>query len=331
MTGRILILHTGGTLGMRPRHPDEALAPDEFATTVLEHVPELERIAEIHTKMLFNLDSADLAPEHWMGLAEAIYAARNDYDGVVITHGTDAMVYTASALSYVLRNLPFPVILTGSQRPLADVHTDGRANLVGAVDLALRPLPEVSVYFDGLLLRGNRAIKYSTFAFGAFQSPCFPPLAEIGTDVRLLHRFELPTDPFRLEGAFDPRVAVVWLHPGHDGATLQGLIDTDIVAVLIAAFGTGNVSVSDRRVADAIEDLIAAGKLVAIGSQSPNSTVDLRRYAGGKLARDLGAVGIGDMTMQAATVKLMYLAGTLRSVDDMRRALLEPIAGELTA
>jgi L-asparaginase len=315
---------------MRPRHPDEALAPDEFGSTVLEHIPEMQRVADVETRMLFNLDSSDLTPGHWLGLATAIFDARKQYDGVVITHGTDAMVYTASALSYVLRDLSFPVILTGSQRPLSDVHTDGRANLVGAVDLALRPIPEVSIYFDGLLLRGNRAIKYSTFAFGAFRSPNFPPLAEVGTEVKLTGRPLTPNGPCRMFGEFDRRVAVAWLHPGDDGAVLRGLVESDTVAVLVTAFGYGNVPVADRRVASAIRNLVQADKLVAIGSQSPNGDVDLKRYAGGRLAGELGAVSTRDMTIQAATVKLMYLAGTLDTTEEMRRALTVPIAGEVS-
>ena len=330
MSGKVLILHTGGTLGMRPRQPDEALAPDEFGATVLEHVPELRQIADIDTRVLFNLDSSDLAPEHWMRLAEVIFEARDSYDGIVITHGTDAMAYTAAALSYVLRDLPFPVILTGSQRPLADVHTDGRANLVGAVDLAKRPIPEVSIYFDGQLLRGNRAIKYSTFAFGAYQSPNFPPLAEIGTGVRVSDHSLQPTGEFRVQGTFDERVVVAWLHPGDDAVVLRGLLDTDTKAVLVAAFGYGNVPVEDRRVADAIRALVDAGKVVAITSQSPNASVSLERYTGGRLALDVGAVSTGDMTIEAATVKMMYLAGTFDSATAIREALIEPIAGELT-
>ena len=330
MGEKILILHTGGTLGMRPREPDQALAPDEFGETVLEHVPELERIAEIETRVLYNVDSSDMTPTHWMELAGAVYDARDAYDGFVITHGTDAMVYTASALSFVLRNLPFPVILTGSQRPLADVHTDGRANLVGAVELALRPVPEVSIYFDGFLMRGNRAIKYSTFAFGAYRSLNFPPLAEVGTGIKLS---ELPLQPrgeFRVEGAFDERVAVVWLYPGDDGSSLRGLAVSDTVAVLVTAFGYGNIPVADRRVADAIRALVDAGKVVAIASQSPSANVDLQRYAGGRLAFEAGAVSTGDMTLEAATVKLMYLAGSLDSADAIRAAIPVPIAGEIS-
>ena len=315
---------------MRPREPDWALAPDEFGSTMLEHVPELTRIAEIDTRVLCNTDSSDLTPSDWMKLAETIHAARNDYDGVVVTHGTDAMAYTASALSYVLRNLPFPVILTGSQRPLADVHTDGRANLIGAMDLALRPIHEVTVYFDGLLLRGNRSVKFSTFAFGAFRSPNFPPLAEIGTEVKLLAPSLVPQGTFRVEGGFDRRVAVVWLHPGDRGDVLRSLIDTDTAAVLIAAFGYGNLPVADRRVADAVRGLVDAGKVVAIGSQSLAGKADLDRYAGGRLARETGAVSTGDMTLEAASVKLMYLLGSLESTERVREAVGSSIAGEMT-
>lgn len=330
MNDRVLILHTGGTLGMQPREPDQALAPDEFGATVLEHVPELEQIARIETRVLFNLDSADLTPAHWMQLAQAVYDARGKYAGVVITHGTDAMAYTASALSYTLRNLPFPVILTGSQRPLADVRTDGRANLTGAVDLALRPIPEVSIYFDGLLLRGNRTIKYSTFAFGAYQSPNFPPLAEMGTDVRLREPALTPQGEFGVVGRFDGRVATVWLNPGSDGTLLARLAESEARAVLVIAFGKGNIPVSHRGAADAIRALTGAGKVVAIASQAPSGALDLGKYAGGRLAEEAGAVSIGDMTIEAAVVKLMYLAGTLQTPAEIAEALLVPIAGEVT-
>ena len=315
---------------MRPRHPDETLAPDEFGAAVLEQVPELARIAEIETRVLFNLDSSDVTPDHWTALAKAAFEAHARYDGVVITHGTDSMAYTASALSYILRDLPFPVILTGSQRPLSDVHTDGRGNLVGAVDLALRRIPEVAIYFDGLLLRGNRAIKSSTFTFGAFSSPNFPALAVVGTEVRLTGVPLRPSGPFRMAGGFDPRVAVAWIHPGDDGRVLNALAESDARAVLVAAYGFGNVPVMDRRVAEGIRALVAAGKAVAMGSQSPSGNVDLTRYAGGRLAQELGAAGTGDMTLQAAAVKLMHLAAAHDTADGIRDALGVPIAGEIT-
>ena len=315
---------------MRPREPDRALAPDEFGVTVAEHVPELRDIAEIDTRVLFHLDSTDLAPDPWMGIARVVANKIDDYDGFVVTHGTDAMAYTAAALSYVLRDLPRPVILTGSQRPLADARTDGRANLVGAVDLATRDLPEVAVYFDGALFRGNRVSKTSSFAFGAFRSPNHLPLAEVGTTVRTISEPLRPRGPFRLEGTFDPRVTVVRLLPGMSDCALLALLGCDVRAVLLEAFGVGNIPVVDPSVGRAIRALTEAGKLVAIGSQAIHGRVDLDAYAGGRFARESGAVGIADMTIEAAAVKLMYLFGTFDSVDGVRRRLAVAIAGELT-
>ncbi|MBP7146938.1 MAG: asparaginase [Acidobacteria bacterium] len=327
---RVLILHTGGTIGMRPREPDHALAPDEFGATVLEHVPELREIADIETRLLFNIDSSDICPVHWTALAQGIAGAVAQCDGIVVTHGTDAMVYTASALSYLLRDLPIPVILTGAQRPLADPRSDGRRNLVGAVDLATRAIPEVGICFDEVLLRGNRATKRSSFAFSAYISPNFPPLAEFGTEVRIVTPPLQPSGPFRVEGGFDERVAAVRLLPGQTAGPLRCLAESGIGAVLVEAFGVGNLPVVDRSVTDALRALTDAGIVVAIGSQSRHGSVDLERYAGGRLARDIGAVGIGDMTIEAAAVKLMYLLGTYREPAEVRARLGLPIAGEVS-
>jgi len=330
MRPRVLILGTGGTLGMRPRQPDLALAPDEFGKTVAEHVPELGEIADVDTRVLFHLDSTDLGTEQWSIVARCVERSIDAYRGIVITHGTDAMAYTASALSYLLRNLPCPVILTGSQRPLADARTDGRANLVGAVDLATRDLPGVAVYFDGVLLQGNRATKTSSFAFGAFESPNHLPLAEIGTEVRIVSRPEPPSGPFERVGSFDPRVAAVRLLPGQRSSVLRGLIGGDVRGVLLQAFGVGNIPVVDRAIGEAIRDLTDSGVVVAVGSQAGHGRVDLDAYAGGRRARECGAVGIGDMTLEAAAVKLMYLLGTFGDPDEVRRRLPVPLAGEIT-
>lgn len=331
MQPRILLIGTGGTLGMRPREPDRSLAPDEFGATVFEHVPELSRIAEIETRVLFHRDSTDVGPPEWMQIARTVEDHVHDYRGFVVTHGTDAMAYTASALSYVLRNLPVPVVLTGSQRPLADVHTDGRANLVGAVDLAVRDIPEVSIYFDGVLLRGNRAAKTSSFAFGAFRSPNHLPLAEVGTEVRMVSEPLRPGGRFALEGSFDPRVAGVRLLPGMGASSLAGLAAAGVRAVLLEAFGVGNIPVIAPDVGDAVRALGEQGVVVAIGSQARHGRVDLDRYAGGRRARECGAVGIEDMTLEAAATKLMYLLGTHGGdVEAVRDLLPVPIAGELT-
>jgi L-asparaginase len=330
MKPRVLLLHTGGTLGMRPRHPDLALEPGEFGQEVLRHVPDLAEIAELDSRVFSNIDSSDVNCALWMRLAREIASAIADYDGIVVTHGTDAMAYTASALSYVLRDLPRPVILTGAQRPLSDPHSDGRGNLVGAVDLATRPVPEVAIYFDGDLLRGNRTTKRSSFSYAAYRSPNFPSLAEIGMEVRLLVEPRRPPGPCRVEGAFDCRVAAVRLLPGQPATTLAALAGAGIGAVLVRAFGVGNLPVVDRGVAEAIRKLDAAGIVVAIGSQSMHGRVDLARYAGGRLAMEAGAVGIADMTIEAAAVKLMYLLATCASPAEIKERLCVPIAGEVT-
>lgn len=330
MRTKVAVLHTGGTLGMVPREPDRALAPDEFGATLLENIPELADLADVHARMLFNIDSSDIGPEQWEILGRVIAETLPHVDGVVVTHGTDAMTYTASALSYLLRNLPKPVILTGSQIPLADARTDARANVIGAVDLVRHGIAEVAIYFRGVLLRGNRAVKQSSFAFGAFQSPNFLPLAEVGTDVRRVGDALEPVGPFRLEGRFDPRVAAIRLLPGTAPTALGCLHTADVRAVLLEAFGCGNVPVAERAVADAIRRLTSAGRVVAIGSQPMHGTVDLSTYVGGRLARESGAVGIADMTLDAAAVKLMYLLGTYGDPQRVARLLTQPLAGEVT-
>jgi L-asparaginase len=288
------------------------------------------QIADVSIRYLFNIDSSDMTPDHWMGLASEISGAVGEYAGVVVTHGTDTMAYTAAALSYVLRNLPFPVILTGSQRPLVDVRSDARANLVGAVDLATRDIPEVAIYFGGQLLRGNRAIKSSTFDFGAFSCPNFPPLAKLGAGYRLVTEPLRPTGKFSVEGTFDPRVAVIWWAPGQPVAPLEALVGTHTKGVLLEAFGMGNIPVANDTMCTALGALVDRGIVVAIGSQSPHGRIDLDLYPGGRKASEVGVVGTGDMTCEAGSVKLMYLLGTCKSHDEVRSRLTEPIAGEIS-
>lgn len=328
--GRVLIIHTGGTLGMRPREPDQALAPGEFGHTLLEHVPELRELAEIEIDVLCNLDSSDITSVHWMQIGQRIAHRIEEFDGFVITHGTDAMSYTAAALSFLLRNLPKPVILTGSQRPLADARSDGRLNLVGAVDLTTRGICEVGIYLDGSLLRGNRARKTSSFAFEAFSSPNFPPLAQLGAGFRRLTQAIVPSGPFRIEGDFDSRVASLRLLPGANTALLSLARRAELRGLVIQAFGVGNLPVENAELHHALRELVGAGIVVALGSQAEHGRVDLSQYAGGRLGREIGLVGTADMTIEATCVKLMYLLGTLDDVDSVRQAMTVPIAGELT-
>ncbi|HEY2748034.1 MAG TPA: asparaginase, partial [Polyangia bacterium] len=241
---RVLILHTGGTLGMSSRRPS-ALQPDTYAHEILSRVPELAALARVDTRILCNLDSSDVGPEEWSALADEIAAARAEHDGVVVIHGTDTMAYTASALSFALGGLDKPVVLTGSQRPLGEIRSDARRNLVDAVDLATRDLPEVGVCFDGQLLRGNRATKGDAWSYSAFASPNCPPLARLGLDVEIGAHVRRPQQPFAVDARFDPRVAVCYVTPAMPPALLErvgaGEGDGGIRGVVLAAFGVGNV------------------------------------------------------------------------------------------
>ena len=210
---RIHLVHTGGTLGMAT--VAGTLQPGPFLAQLLEDVPELRRVAAVDVEILMNLDSTEMGPAHWDLMATSLAARMASYDGFVVIHGTDTMAYTAAALSFALRGLAKPVVLTGSQRPLKAIPSDGRGNLVAAVDLACRDVPEVCVFFGRQLLRGNRARKVSAERYDAFESPNYPPLGRIGLDVDLHPGLvRRPAQPFRLATGFDPAVAYSPAGPG---------------------------------------------------------------------------------------------------------------------
>src|ERR1035438_473337 len=182
---KILLLHTGGTLGMAPSGEPAALAPGPFLEQLLEQVPELDQLAELSVEVPFNQDSAALEPAHILALAQRVCGAAGAFDGFVVIHGTDTLAFTAACLGFLLADLGKPVVLTGSQRPLAFVRSDARSNVVNAVDLACRAIPEIGICFGTHWLRGVATDKLSVHQFEAFQSPNLAPLAEIGAEIRL--------------------------------------------------------------------------------------------------------------------------------------------------
>jgi L-asparaginase len=329
---KILIIHTGGTFGMVKIKPGEILAPNQMQERITAHVPELEQVAEIDFKALFNLDSSNVQPHHWQELATAIYDNIDNYDGFVVIHGTDALAYTAAALSFMLQNLPKSVILTGSQRPIAEIRTDARSNLINAVELATRPISEVCIFFGTQLFRGSRAAKTSTIEYGAFESPNFPPLAEVGLDVHIAGDLLLkPAAGLQLKSGISDRVLALSFFPGLPPDNLRCLFYTPVQAIVFRGLGLGNLAVQEKSFLPLIEELSAAGKLVVITSQSRHGRVDLSRYQNGKLIEAAGAVGAGDMTTEATIVKLMHLLGQFP--DDLaavKEKFPISIAGEIT-
>jgi L-asparaginase len=328
---RVLILHTGGTLGMAGRRPTP-LAPDRYAQALEERVPELAQLAEIETRIVCNLDSSDIGPDEWSALADEVAKARASYDGVVVIHGTDTMAYTASALSFALEGLDRPVIFTGSQRPLGEIRSDARRNLVDAVDLACRDLPEVGICFDGRLYRGNRARKGDAWSYSAFASPGCAPLARLGLDVEVGAHVRRPSGPFRVDGRFDGRVAALQVVPAMEPWWLERLAgegDGGLRGLVLSAFGVGNVPMRTRPVAEAVKRLVQSGVTVLVITQAQAGAVDLSLYQNGVGLLEAGALPGGDLGPEAAVTKLMHALAIFPDNPAARRDyLLRDVAGE---
>jgi len=319
--------------------PDKAAARD-----LLAEVPALGRIARIDTRVLFLMDSGDFQPENWVGIARAVHEAlrSNKYAGVVVVHGTDTMAYTASALALLLGPIDRPVILTGSQRPLAELRTDARENLINATLAATLPVPEVAIAFASRVLRGARSIKRDAWALEAFDSPNCPPLATMGVGVDVLGHVRKKA---RTVAAFDPRiesrVLALRVFPGLDPGLLQGALRAGVRGLVLEAYGTGNVPRTDPKAGPgahrgaslipALEDARARNVPVVVVSQCPRGAVDIARYAGGAQAAGVGALSGGDMTVECALAKLMIGLGRFGHGDRLRRYLETDTVGELTS
>lgn len=331
---RVLFLVTGGTLGMARKPGSKVtsdghagpLAPSPVAEDLTPFVRGLQEEVEVEGQLLFNLDSSDMTPAHWRRIGEAVAERIDRYDGFVVVHGTDTMAWTACALSFALRNLPKPVVLTGAQRPIAFVRTDAGDNLVNAAVCAALDVPEVSIFFGRSLFRGNRATKTSIQSYDAFESPNAPPLVEMGLEVipRLAPR--RPTAPFSADFAFAEDVAVLDVVPGSSPRLLDATVGAGARGVVLRGFGAGNVPQAGWPAA--IRAAVDAGVPVAVRSQCLRGTLDLGAYVGGRAALDAGALSAGAMTTEAATVKLMHLLGRGLGGDALRVAYAADLAGE---
>jgi L-asparaginase len=322
---RVLIIHTGGTLGMT----GTPLEPGAYAAALTDRLPELSKIADLETKIPFNLDSSDVGPDHWRQLAELIGRERENYDGFVVVHGTDTMAYTASALAYALRGLDRPVVLTGAQRPLAALRTDARRNLADSVEIATGSVPEVAICFDGLLLRGCATTKTNVRDYRAFESPGIPPLARLGVEVEFADHIRRPDGPFQVHPAFDSRVSVIEVHPGMEPAHLEAILQSDRPprGIVLAAYGVGTVPTADRPLAPVIERAVEAGVEVLVVTQSFGK-VDLSLYENSLVLQEAGAIGGGEMGTEAAVTKLMHALARFETSSERRDYLQTNIAGE---
>jgi L-asparaginase len=323
---RVLLLHTGGTLGMT----GEPLEPNAYSQALTDAVPELNELAEIDTEIVFNLDSSDIGPEHWTTLTDKIAEHYDDYDGFVIVHGTDTMAYSASALAYSLAGLDKPVVLTGAQRPLAALRTDARRNLADAVELATCDIPEVGICFDGLLLRGCCSTKSNARDYRAFDSPGISPLARLGVDIdvadHVLHRHE----PFAPDARFDNHVLAVHMTPGFNPRLFELMLEAEDHphGIVLAAFGAGTVPTAKRSLAPTVEKAVGLGIEVLVITQA-YGLVDLSLYQNSRKLAEVGAVSGGRMTVEAAVPKLMHALAIYDDAEARRAYLQRNVAGEL--
>ena len=337
---RILLLYTGGTIGMIRDEESGALKP--FTVDgLLEAIPELAQLnCEMEVDSIDEpIDSSNITPDHWQRLAKRIEQGYQDFDGFVILHGSDTMAYTASALSFMLEGLTKPVILTGSQLRVGVPRSDARENLITAIEIAghytngFATVPEVCIYFEYSLYRGNRAHKFNSENFEAFLSVNYPPLAEAGVNIRFDHTaIQQPwtEGDFKVQLGFDPRVAIVRLFPGFDPTLLTTIAASGKVkGLIIETFGAGNVPNNDA-MHKAISETINQGIIVLNITQCKGGRVEMGRYQTSRYLKKLGVLSGKDMTMEAAVTKLMFLMAQGHENDTLKKLIEQPLRGEMS-
>ena len=337
---KVLLIYTGGTIGMKEDPVDQTLKPFDFGS-LLEEVPELRKFALKIDTFTFDplIDSSDIEPGMWQKLASVIDKNYESYDGFVVLHGTDTMAYSASALSYMLQNLSKPVVFTGSQLPIGRLRTDGRENLVSAVEIAGSKLPdgratvpEVCIYFNSLLLRGNRSTKVDADGFDAFRSPNMPPLAEAGIDIRFNNELIRRTSggEFGIGTALDTRVSILKVHPGITEQVVKDvLLGSATRAVILETYGCGNAPSRDWFL-DVVREANASGKILLNVTQCLRGTVNMELYATGRALKSAGVLSGYDITLESALGKLFFLMGKSSDNEYVKSYLERNLRGEIT-
>lgn len=342
MNRSILLIYTGGTIGMKQDPETLALKPFNF-NQILEEVPELKKFGCRIDTLSFDplIDSSDVQPSFWVRLASLIKENYNKYDGFVVLHGTDTMSFTASALSFMFENLAKPVVLTGSQLPIGMLRTDGKENLISSIEIASavdaqgHPMvPEVCIYFESQLYRGNRTTKYNAENFRAFRSANYPVLADVGIHIKYntsLIRYPQSWDEeLQISQKMDTNVAILKIFPGITPAIVDAVLNMEgLRGVVLETFGSGNAPTSEWFVGR-IKDAVRRGLVVLNVTQCHAGKVDMDAYATGVALKNEGVISGFDSTTEAAITKMFFALGHSGSVTEAKELLQSNLRGEIS-
>jgi len=336
---KVLVLYTGGTIGMI-RDPESGHLGSVDFNSVYEHIPELKRLQIEITTLSFKepRDSSEMGPKDWIEITEVIEKEYDYFDGFVVLHGTDTMSYAASALSFMIQNLSKPIIFTGSQLPIGVIRTDGKENLITAIEIAAEKdsngesiVQEVAVYFEYSLYRANRSSKVSSNQFEAFQSPNYPNIATAGVNIKYRWKSLLRPQyegPSFLKG-ISTKVALIKLYPGFDIDLYAELFDLQrIEAIVIETYGSGNAPTIDK-LQNLMSNYIEAGGIILNVTQCNSGEVKQGAYKTSSFFNRSGVVSGRDMTTEAAITKLMFLLGNYKDKSKVKNLLSHSISGEI--
>ena len=336
----VLLIYTGGTIGMVNDPVTGSLVPIDFEH-ISDQVPELRKFGYNLRSVSFDpvSDSSNIDPEIWMKMATIIEENYLDFNGFVVLHGTDTMAYSASALSFMLENLKKPVIFTGSQLPIGVLRTDGKENLITAIEIAAsqnnsKPtIPEVCIYFDNKLTRGNRTSKISAEHFDAFDSPNYPPLAEVGLHIKFNNNYIYCPDQKNnlvVHKSFNNNIAVLKLFPGINPNFVNATVNTSgLRALIIETFGSGNAPTYSWFIEE-LKGFIGKGGIILNITQCHGGSVEMGLYETSREMLRAGVLSGRDITGEAAVTKLMHLMGTFTDREEIISSINKSLCGEIT-